>query len=106
MKHTNKMIGLVLELFREMVPFCPTAMFLYFLALSTSALANPVTVTNLFHYRLTQSENDVNVIPADIDNSRLFFGANADPNGFANPPTTGVATQGSTTRNLNFDHSP
>jgi len=66
-------------------------------------LANPITVTNVFHYRLTQSENDVNVTPADVDNSRLFFGANAVPNGFANPPTTGVATQGTTTRNLNFD---
>jgi len=102
-KHTSKVIGLGFELFRESVPFCRTAMLLYFFALSTSALAAPITVTNVFHYRLTQSENDVNVTPADVANSRLFFGANAVPNGFANPPTTGVATQGTSTRNLNFD---
>ena len=89
MKHTNKMIALTLGRFREGVPYFSTAMFLYFLVLSTSALANPITVTNVFHYIRTDSENDVNITPADVNNPRLFFGANAVPNGFANPPTTG-----------------
>ena len=66
-------------------------------------LVIPITVTNVFHYIRTDSENDVDITPADEDHPRLFFGANAVPNGFANPPTTGVATQGSTTRDLRFD---
>lgn len=73
------------------------------LTISAFAQADPITVTGTRHLRRTNSENDVNIPTADLSNSRLFFGANAVPNGFANPPTTGVATQGTATRTLNFD---
>jgi len=50
-------------------------------------LVIPITVTNLFNYIRPDSENDVNITPADVNNPRLFFWANPVPNGFANSST-------------------
>ncbi len=66
---------------------------------ASSALADPITVSNIGSFRREDSANDVNINPGDY----LFFRADAVPNGFANPPTTGVATQDATTKNLVFN---
>jgi hypothetical protein len=65
--------------------------------LADLARATPITITNPFNFRDEFSPNDVNITPGH----RMTFGANSVvPNGAAG--TTGTATQGGSTFNLNF----
>jgi len=64
---------------------------------TSNVIAELIAVTDPFAFRDNESANSVGFLPGD----RLFFGAQSViPNG--NNGTTGVATQGITTRNLTF----
>ncbi|HWH76750.1 MAG TPA: hypothetical protein VNT76_05240, partial [Candidatus Binatus sp.] len=78
--------------------FFSTAILMAGFAISTSALATPITATGAFNFRDERSANDINITAGD----RITFGANSVvPNGDAG--TTGIATQSTTVRTLNFD---